>query len=90
MVLARYFRTEPGGYGEGDVFCGIKLSRLRTILRPYRTRPFVADDWLRLLHSPVHEYRLACLVMMAERAARGSADEQTLIYQTRTWPTRAT
>ncbi len=44
--------------------------------------PFVADDWLPLLHSPVHEYRLACLVMMAERAARGSADEQTLIYET--------
>lgn len=81
-VLARYFRTGPGGYGEGDTFCGIKLSRLRTVLRPYVTTPFVRDHWLPLLHSPIHEYRLACLVMMAERAVRGSAEEQGLIYDT--------
>ena len=81
-TLARYFRTETGAYGAGDVFCGIKLSRLRAILRPYRTMPFVAADWLALLRSPIHEHRLACLVMMAERATRGSADERALLYET--------
>ena len=34
-VLARYFQVRPGGYGEGDVFIGIKLSVLRPLARPY-------------------------------------------------------
>lgn len=82
VILAGYFRTEPGGYGEGDQFWGIKLSRLRVLLKPYRGLEFVADEWLPLLHSPVHEQRLACLVFMAERARRGPAAEQQLIYET--------
>lgn len=81
-ILARYFKTGPGDYGEGDVFLGIKLSRLRTILTPHRAIPFVAADWLPLLRSPIHEHRLACLVVMAERARRGSETERAELYTT--------
>lgn len=81
-ILARYFQTGPGGYGEGDVFLGIKLSRLRTILKPHRTVRFVPAEWLPLLHSPIHEHRLACLVVMAERAQRGAAAERAELYAT--------
>ncbi|HEY5849073.1 MAG TPA: DNA alkylation repair protein [Microlunatus sp.] len=81
-ILARYFKTGPGGYGEGDVFLGIKLSRLRTILKPHRTVPFVPAEWLPLLHSPIHEHRLACLVIMAERAQRAAAAERAELYGT--------
>jgi hypothetical protein len=81
-VLARYFRTGPGEYGEGDVFIGIKLSRLRAILKPHLSVPFAPADWLPLLRSPVHEHRLACLVVMAGRARRGRSDEHELIYDT--------
>jgi 3-methyladenine DNA glycosylase AlkD len=71
-VLARYFQVRPGGYGEGDTFLGIKLSALRGLTAPYAAEPFVADRWLPLLRSPVHEHRLAALVVMAERARRGT------------------
>ena len=81
-ILARYFKTGPGGYGEGDVFLGIKLSRLRAILQPHRTVPFLPAEWLPLLHSPIHEHRLACLVVMAERAQRGAAAERAELYTT--------
>jgi 3-methyladenine DNA glycosylase AlkD len=71
-ALARYFQVRPGGYGEGDTFLGIKLSALRGLTAGYTTEPFVADRWLGLLRSPIHEHRLAALVVMAERARRST------------------
>jgi 3-methyladenine DNA glycosylase AlkD len=70
QALARYFQVRPGGYGEGDVFLGIKLSRLRVLAKPYYGTEFVTEEWVELLRSPVHEHRMACLVVMAARAQR--------------------
>ena len=86
-TLARYFQVRPGGYGEGDVFLGLKLSQLRTLVAPYAAEPFVPARWLPLLRSPVHEHRLASLVVMSERARRsagrrGDQAEQELVYRT--------
>ena len=86
-TLARYFQVRPGGYGEGDVFLGLKLSQLRTLVAPYAAEPFVSARWLPLLRSPVHEHRLASLVVMSERARRsagrhGDPAEQELLYRT--------
>jgi len=86
-VLARYFQVRPGGYGEGDTFLGIKLSTLRGLTAPYAAEPFVADPWLPLLRSRIHEHRLAALVVMAERARRstlrrGDRVELQHIYET--------
>jgi 3-methyladenine DNA glycosylase AlkD len=80
-ALERYFQVRPGGYGEGDVFIGVQLSRLRQLLAPHRRRPFRAEVWVPLLTSRVHEHRLAALVVMAERAGRGGADERGRIYR---------
>ena len=85
-TLARYFQVRPGGYGEGDVFVGVKLSRLRGLAAPYVREPFFPDRWLPLLRSPVHEHRLITLVVMNERARRnggprGSADELEVVYR---------
>ena len=44
--------------------------------------PFVTAEWLPLLHSSIHEHRLACLVIMAERAQRGAAAERNELYAT--------
>lgn len=71
-VLRGYFQVRPGGYGEGDVFLGVKLSVLRGLTAPYAGERFVAERWLPLLRSPVHEHRLAALVVMGERARRGT------------------
>jgi len=81
-VLSRYFKTGPGGYGEGDVFVGIKLSDLRRLVQPHVHQPFVTAEWLPLLRDPRHEYRLAALVAMSQRADRGAAAERAEIYQT--------
>jgi 3-methyladenine DNA glycosylase AlkD len=79
-AMARYFQVRPGGYGEGDVFLGIRLSDLRTVAKPYAREPYEPDRWLPLIRSPVHEHRQLALLIMSSRATRGAADEQARVY----------
>ena len=81
VALARYFKTGPGEYGEGDRFIGIKVPSLRAIAKPYGRVRFDAAQWLPLLHHAVHEYRLTALLAMAYRYPRADQDEQTAIYR---------
>jgi 3-methyladenine DNA glycosylase AlkD len=86
-TLMRYFQVRPGGYGEGDVFLGLKLSTLRSLTAPYVAVPFEPGPWLPLLRSAAHEHRMAALVVMSERARRnagrrGDPDELELVYRT--------
>lgn len=68
-----FFRTGPGGYGEGDVFLGIKVPILRRVARDFRALSL--EECERLLESRYHEARLVALVILVE-AFRGG-DEAT-------------
>jgi 3-methyladenine DNA glycosylase AlkD len=86
-ALARYFKVAPGGYGEGDIFLGLKLGELRQLAKPYLASAFEADQWLPMLHSSIHEHRLIALLVMSERATKCAkrsegATELQLIYET--------
>ena len=86
-VLARYFKTGPGEYGEGDLFIGVKLSRLRELIKPYLGAALPLDELEHVLASPVHEHRLAVLALLADRAVRAGSPryadshEQAAIYE---------
>ncbi|WP_420881249.1 DNA alkylation repair protein [Rhodococcus sp. (in: high G+C Gram-positive bacteria)] len=68
--LQRFFKTGPGEYGEGDVFVGVRVPATRTIAKRFASLP--ADDVDTLLDSPVHEHRLAgLLILVAQFAAAG-------------------
>lgn len=73
VVLAGYFKTGPGEYGEGDTFIGVKLSRLRVLIKPYLRAGLPLDELEKTLASPVHEHRLAVLALLADRAVRAGA-----------------
>ncbi|MFO0799440.1 MAG: DNA alkylation repair protein [Gemmataceae bacterium] len=65
---ARFFKTGPGQYGEGDTFIGINVPTLRTVARQFRALP--PDELEALLNSPVHEERhlaLMILVLQVEK-----------------------
>jgi 3-methyladenine DNA glycosylase AlkD len=86
-VLASYFKVAPGSYGEGDIFLGLKLADLRRLAKPYVASAFEPDQWLPMLHSPIHEHRLIALVVMSERAKMSAkkavnGGELQLIYDT--------
>ena len=69
-ALSRYFQVKPGGYGDGDRLIGVKLSSLRALVKPYLPAGLPLEELEKALASPVHEHRLAVLVLLAGRAAR--------------------
>ena len=67
--LARFFKTGPGEYGEGDRFLGVPVPGVRSVARRHYAE---ADDdnLCRLLESDFHEVRLCGLLMLVERYER--------------------
>ncbi len=65
---ARFFKTGPGGYAEGDVFIGATVPATRAIVR--RAVALAPRETAELVASPVHEERLAGLLVMVERFRR--------------------
>lgn len=66
-----YFRTEPGGYGEGDTFLGVRTPQVRLVARRHRTEA-TDEDLATLLADPVHEHRFAALAILDMRARAAS------------------
>jgi 3-methyladenine DNA glycosylase AlkD len=65
--LQRFFKTGPGQYGEGDVFIGVRVPATRAVVRRFRGSPPAGLDLDQidiLLDSPVHEHRLAGLLLL--------------------------
>jgi len=78
--LARFFKTGPGQYGEGDKFLGIKVPVTRAVVRDcWKAVSF--DDLEACICSEYHEIRLAALLALVEifRHARSRGGE---VFQT--------
>jgi 3-methyladenine DNA glycosylase AlkD len=75
----RFFKTEPGDYGHGDRFLGIRVPALRTVAREFRAAPIAVG--LALLRSPMHEERLVALFILVARYARGTEAQRRRIHE---------
>ena len=69
--LQRFFKTGPGQYGEGDVFIGVRVPQTRAVVK--RFAPLALSEIDTLLDSPVHEHRLAGLILLNRSYALASA-----------------
>jgi 3-methyladenine DNA glycosylase AlkD len=79
-ILQGFFKTGPGEYGEGDVFLGIVVPRIRELVR--RHRALTPADAAALLTSTYHEERELALMILVERfRSAGSAALRENIYQ---------
>jgi 3-methyladenine DNA glycosylase AlkD len=70
---AGFFRSGTGGYGEGDVFLGVRVPQVRAAIKPCLAAGITVEEAGAVLDSPVHEHRLAALLVLvaiADRARR--------------------
>lgn len=74
-----FFKTDPGQYGEGDVFLGLRVPELRKFAAEFKQ---LALPELRiLLASEIHEERFLALLILVKQYAQGSATQKEEIYQ---------
>lgn len=64
-ILARFFKTGPGQYGEGDIFLGLMVPQSRLISKKYQDLPL--SDIQKLLNSKIHEERTIALAILVHQ-----------------------
>lgn len=75
---AWFFKTYDGGYGAGDKFIGIRVPVTRSVCRKYRDLSL--EEIEKVLDSPVHEHRLAAVIIMAEQAKRADEKQKNNLF----------
>lgn len=78
VFLQRFFKTGKGQYGEGDQFIGVRMPATRAVCKMFKDLPLAEVQ--KLLDSPVHEHRMAGLILLADRYPKASAEEQEKIF----------
>lgn len=74
-TLAKFFKTGPGQYGEGDKFIGVTVPQIRAVCAKYKDLNLAQIE--KLLENPIHEARLGATLIMADQAKRAKKDEAT-------------
>jgi 3-methyladenine DNA glycosylase AlkD len=75
---ARFFKTGPGEYGEGDIFIGIKSPTLKTVAKEFKALPLAEVECL--LHSDIHEDRTLALVILVGQFSKADDATRKRIY----------
>jgi len=75
---ARYFKTGPGEYGEGDKFLGLSVPQLRELAKAYRLLPLDQTDIL--LTDAFHDIRSLALMILELRYRKGDDAERERIF----------
>jgi 3-methyladenine DNA glycosylase AlkD len=76
--LARFFKTGPGQYGEGDIFIGITVPELRQVVRECHELPL--PDVATLLASPIHEERTVALLILVQSVSRANKVRKKVVF----------
>lgn len=75
---AWFFKTYDGGYAAGDQFIGLRVPVTRQICKKYRDLSLNGIE--KLLDSPIHEHRLAAVIIMVEQAKRADEGHKKELY----------
>lgn len=78
-MTARFFKTGPGQYGEGDQFMGLPMPQQHTVAKQYATLSISEVE--QLLHDPYHECRMVGLLIWVNQFRKASSAQQTLIIE---------
>ncbi len=79
IILAHFFKTGPGQYGQGDIFLGVTVPDIRVTIKEFVDLGL--SDLQKLLDSPYHEERLSALLILVMKYPRADNREQKKIYE---------
>ena len=66
--LARFYKTGPGEYGEGDLFLGGTVPQTRSVAKKYQNLELKEVE--KLFNSPFHEARLCAAIILNHQLSR--------------------
>lgn len=75
---ARFFKTGPGQYAEGERFLGVRVPDQRKLAK--RARGLPMSDVIALLQRPWHECRLTGVFVLVDRYQRGNEVEREAVF----------
>jgi 3-methyladenine DNA glycosylase AlkD len=78
-MAARFFKSGPGQYGEGDILLGLRAEVMHRLSKEHQSLPF--RDLRVLLRSPVHEDRSLALLILVRQATKGDDASRQKIYE---------
>lgn len=73
-ISQSFFKTAPGQYGAGDKFIGVAVPTIRSIAKSYIQ--ISEKDLKMLITSPIHEERLASILILVERYKKSQSIAQ--------------
>ena len=76
---ARFFKTGPGQYGEGDIFLGLNAQTMHRLSKEHVG--LAMRDLRVLLKSPIHEDRLLALLILVRQAVKCDSAAKERIYK---------
>jgi 3-methyladenine DNA glycosylase AlkD len=78
VTLGRFFKTGEGQYSAGDIFIGVRVPDTRKVCKDFAVLPL--GEITKLLASPIHEHRLAAVILLGNQFKKANAKQQEEIY----------
>jgi 3-methyladenine DNA glycosylase AlkD len=76
--LPKFFKTGEGDYGAGDVFIGVRVPQTRAVCKQFKDLPL--PEIQKLFDSPIHECRLAAVILLSDRYPKANAAQQDKLF----------
>ncbi len=77
-ILSGFFKTDPGQYGEGDIFWGITVPQSRKVAVKYASLPLAQIE--KLLKSKIHEERLVALLILVDQFQKANESQRKKLF----------
>lgn len=79
VLVARFFKTAPGQYGEGDQFLGLSMPQQHVVVKQYQNLPL--DETEQLVRDSYHECRMVGLLIWVAQYQKASPSQQPVILE---------
>ncbi|MDD4251452.1 MAG: DNA alkylation repair protein [Candidatus ainarchaeum sp.] len=79
IILKKFFKTNKGEYGFGDIFLGITVPKQRIIAKKFNKINF--KEIRKLLYSKIHEERFVALIILMNQFKISKKENNKLIQE---------